>query len=248
MGMSKKHKRVFSKINETAKPGDILFMHSEMSPEELSLKRQVKRRIGGYHPSDLTNWHTALYSGSTNSGDVKLIEAVVQGVRSGHLPSNYYTKSRVLQIGRIKHQNLSDDKREEIVDAANSYVGKKFNKKHVLGIPITKALGIANPFAKSDEYVCQSMVARAYQQAEVDLKVHPDGIMDHDLYQLPSLEIIMSVHEDDEKKLVVNDNPVKYSWNTDLRKIYGMEQASDQQQERIIAPVRYDMPLSPMYR
>lgn len=223
MGMSQKHKRVFQELNGLAKPGDVLFMTSFSTPTELTPSKQLKRLISGYHPKDYSQWHTALYLGATESGNAEIAEAVISGVRISHLPSTYYTHGRNLELGRFIHTYLDDQVREDIVAVARGQDGKSFDKRGIKGIPLRRLLGLPNLLTSADKFTCQGLSLFAYDRAGVSIpSLHKDGAVDHDLYRSPFLRPLLRVEEKSDGTFKTTVNPEKYSWQPELKKIYGV--------------------------
>jgi len=223
MGMSQKHKRVFQELNDLAKPGDILFMTSFSNPTEFSLGRRLKRTVVGYHPNDFSNWHTALYLGPTESGNAEIAEAVISGVKVGHLPSTYYTNGRNLELGRFVHTYLDDEVRENIVAVARKQAGKSFDKLGIKGIPLQRLLGLPNLLSSADKFTCQGLSLFAYEMAGVAIpSLARDGAVDHDLYRSPFLRPLLRVEEKTDGTFKTTTNPEKYSWQPELKEIYGV--------------------------
>jgi len=221
--MSQKHKRVFEELNDLAKPGDILFMTSKEAPNTIDALRLVKRMVSGFIPTDLSLWHTTLYLGPTESGNAEIAEAVTSGVRISHLPSTYYTRGRSLELGRFIHTSLDDQIREEITVVAREQQGKMFDKRGIKGIPFRRLLGLPNYLSSADKFTCQGLPLFVYDQAGVPIPgLVRDGAVDHDLYRSPFLRPLLRVEEERDGTFKITTNPEKYSWQPELRKIYGL--------------------------
>ncbi len=237
MALNSRQKRMCRQIVEVAEPGDLLFYISNINPdtnkEEFNLARRLKRRLDGFDFADNSIFHVTMYAGPGKRGKVNLLESVTkEGVREWYISNNYMQQGSRLELARFTGAEMTPEKRERIIENAKSLVGTSFDVGATRGLPISRLLGLPNPFSDYGKLMCQDFVMLSYLFAGVKIIDKDIGAaIDHDLYRSPNLEVLIAT-EPEGKDFKVTLDPGKYSWDEKLREKY-LPSNQDSVRERI---------------
>ena len=165
-------------INQTAKPGDVVFFISETKKKRHSILSRLYRRWQGLAENDTTIWHTAILTDPKKEGKGSqwrphIVHAIYKGTEEIYIPPSYFTCIRedpageAIQKGRIEivqDHNLTECQRREIVKYARMQLGKPFAYLGWRHDILTYAFGLSPKKMDPRKVSCHGLAFLAYQE------------------------------------------------------------------------------------